>query len=165
MKNMDIPVNRPLTPEEYIELRLDAQLVYFEKNSARYKRSYYLAQTFAVVGAASVPVLLNWAEAVPALKGVAGVTGAATAVVSSMLTLRKQQELWIKFRATAEQLQSEKFAYLTRTGVYAAEPPAPDAEKRAFQNLVARVEAILTNENTGWSKYIGQNAPATGQSK
>lgn len=153
----NIPLDRRLTPEEYISFRIDDQLRYFENNSAKNKRSFYLAQTLAIVGAAAVPVLLNFADAYPVLQQVAAVTGGATAVISSMISLRKQQEMWIKYRTTAESLQREKFTYLARTGIYA--PQAGDSntkssEEHAFQTLVLQVESILSTENSGWGKFI-----------
>lgn len=152
----NIPLDRRLTPEEYISLRVDDQLRYFESNSAKNKYSFYTAQTLAIIGAAAVPVLLNFADAYPILQQIAAVTGGATAVISSMLTLRKQQEMWIKYRTTAENLQREKFTYLARTGVYAPQmgESAAAAEERAFQTLVLQIESVLSTENSGWGKFI-----------
>lgn len=154
------PLDRRLTPEEYLQLRVETQLSYFERNSARNKRAFYLAQTFAIIGAASVPVLLSFTDEVAELRYLASFLGGATAVVSSIITLRKQQEMWIKYRTTAEALQREKFLYLTRTGVYTAPADSTprQAEDHAYQNLVVRVEEVLSSENSGWGKFVGSGA-------
>lgn len=154
------PLDRRLTPEEYLQFRVEAQLNYFERNSSRNKKAFYLAQTFAIIGAASVPVLLSFTDEVAELRYIASFLGGATAVVSSIITLRKQQEMWIKYRTTAEALQREKFLYLTRTGAYSAPPDTTprQAQDHAYHTLVLRVEEVLSTENSGWGKFVGSGA-------
>jgi len=149
----NIPLDRRLTPEEYISLRVDDQLRYFENNSAKNKYSFYMAQTLAIIGAAAVPVLLNFADAYPVLQQIAAITAVAPPVMAA---------IWIKYRTTAENLQREKFTYLARTGVYAPQTgeSAAAAEERAFQTLVLQIEGVLSTENSGWGKFI---APESNQ--
>ena len=53
---------------------------------------------------------------------------------------------WIEYRATAESLRKEKFLFLAQTEPYDKDD--------AFDLLVQRVEALLSNKNTDWAQSM-----------
>ena len=68
------------------------------------------------------------------------------ATCAGISSLQKFQELWIKYRTTAESLKKEKYLYLTKGQPYDTENP--------LSILVQRVETLVSQENTNWAQYM-----------
>ena len=119
--------------------RLEDQLGWYERNSARCKRWFHRLKVLQIVVAACIPVT----AALGASAAVAGVLGAVIVVVEGLQQLFQYQQNWTSYRATAESLKHEKYLYLSRAGAYrdAADPDALLAE---------RVEARVSTEHTAW---------------
>ena len=135
-----------MAPEEYIEQRLNDQIVWYDHKSST-NQSWFKRLRFAeIVAAAIIPFLSGFAGNSLSIKIAIGALGVLVAVVASLLGLLQLQVHWIEYRATAESLRREKFLFLTQTEPYDKDD--------AFHLLVQRVEALLSKENTEWAQSM-----------
>jgi len=135
-----------MAPEEYIEQRLNDQIVWYDRKSST-NQSWFKRLRFAeIVAAAIIPFLSGFAGHSFSIKIAIGALGIVVAAIASLLGLLQLQEHWIEYRATAESLRREKFLFLTETDPYDNDD--------AFHLLVQRVEALLSKENTEWTQAI-----------
>lgn len=134
-----------MTPEEYLEQRLDDQIRWYDAKSGSAQRWFKGLRAAEIVFAAAIPVLASFVEGNALIGPLMGVLGALVVVLAGILSLQQYQERWVEYRATAESLKHEKYLYLTSTDPYAG----PDA----FPLLVQRVEALISKEHSGWSGY------------
>jgi hypothetical protein len=131
-----------ISPEEYIEQRLNNQIGWYDTKSSRNQAWFKRLRFTEVVAAAIIPFLSGFAGESMAIKIAIGALGVLVAVIASLLGLLRFQEHWITYRATAEALKTEKFLFLTQTPPY--------DKQDAFHLLVQRVEAMLSKENAEW---------------
>jgi Protein of unknown function (DUF4231) len=131
-----------MVPEEYIEQRLNDQIVWYDRRSGTNQRWFKRLRFAEIVAAAVIPFLSGFAGESLAIKIAIGAVGVIVAVIASLLALLRLQEHWISYRATAEALKTEKFLFLTQTQPYDKED--------AFHLLVQRVEALLSKESIEW---------------
>ena len=135
-----------MAPDEYIEQRLNDQIVWYDRKSSA-NQSWFKRLRFAeIVAAAIIPFLSGFAGNSLPIKIAIGALGVLVAVVASLLGLLQLQVHWIEYRATAESLRREKFLFLTQTEPYDKDD--------AFHLLVQRVEALLSKENTDWTQSM-----------
>ena len=126
-------------PQSSAWQRLEDQLAWYERNSARCKRWFHRLKVLQIVVAAAIPV----SAALGASAAVAGSLGAVIVVVEGLQQLFQYQQNWIGYRATAEALKHEKFLYLAHAGPYRA-----DAGREAL--LAERVEGRVSTEHAAW---------------
>jgi Protein of unknown function (DUF4231) len=131
-----------ISPEEYIEQRLNDQIGWYDRKSATNQHWFKWLRFTEIVAAATIPFLSGFAGHSLSIKIAIGALGVVVAVIASLLGLLHFQEHWISYRAMAEALKTEKFLFLTQTQPYEKED--------AFHLLVQRVEALLSKENTDW---------------
>lgn len=147
-----------MTPEEYLEQRLDDQIRWYDAKSGSAQRWFKGLRAAEIVCAAAIPVLASFAEGNALIGPLMGVLGALVVVLAGILSLQQYQERWVEYRATAESLKHEKYLYLTGTDPY----KGPEA----FALLVQRVEALISKEHSSWTGYTregggqGQSAGA-----
>src|SRR5262249_16570077 len=122
-----------ISPEEYVQQRINDQIGWYDRKSIRNKRWFKRLRFAEIVVAADRSL---------AIKIAIGALGVFVAVIASLLGLLQLQVHWIEYRATAESLKKEKFLFLTQTDPY--------HRNDAFHLLVQRVEALLSKENTDW---------------
>lgn len=135
-----------MTPEEYLEQRLDDQIRWYDAKSGSAQRWFKGLRAAEIVFAAAIPVLASFVgDENPWIGPLMGILGALVVVLAGILSLQQYQERWVEYRATAESLKHEKYLYLTSTDPYAG----PDA----FPLLVQRVEALISKEHSSWSGY------------
>jgi hypothetical protein len=139
-----------MTPEEYLEQRLDDQIQWYDGKSGSAQRWFKRLRAAEIVFAAAIPVLASFAEGNAFIGPLMGILGALVVVLAGLLSLQQYQERWVEYRATAESLKHEKYLYLTGTDPYAG----PDA----FPLLVQRVEALISKEHSAWTGYSRQGA-------
>jgi hypothetical protein len=139
-----------MTPEEYLEQRLDDQIRWYDGKSGSAQRWFKRLRAAEIVFAAAIPVLASFAEGNALIGPLMGILGALVVVLAGILSLQQYQERWVEYRATAESLKHEKYLYLTGTDPYVG----PDA----FPLLVQRVEALISKEHSAWSGYTRQGA-------
>lgn len=131
-----------ISPEEYVEQRLDDQISWYDRKSGANQRWFKRLRFAEIVAAAIIPFLSGFAGGSLPIKIAIGALGVVVAVIASLLALLRLQEHWISYRATAEALKTEKFLFLTQTQPYGTSD--------AFHLLVQRVEALLSKESGQW---------------
>jgi Protein of unknown function (DUF4231) len=131
-----------ISPEEYIEQRLNDQISWYDRKSSTNQLWFKQLRFAEIVAAAIIPLLSGFAGDLLPIKIAIGALGVVVAVIASLLALLRLQEHWIGYRATAEALKTEKFLFLTQTQPY--------DQANAFHLLVQRVEAVLSKEKTAW---------------
>ena len=131
-----------MASEEYIEQRLNDQIVWYDRKSSTNQRWFKRLRFAEIVAAAIIPFLSGFAGESLAIKIAIGAVAVVVAVIASLLALLRLQEHWISYRATAEALKTQKFLFLTQTEPYDKED--------AFHLLVQRVEALLSKESIEW---------------
>ena len=135
-----------ISPDEYIEQRLNDQIAWYDRRSITNKRWFKRLRFAEIVAAATIPFLSGFAGNSFPVKIAIGALGVFVTVVASLLGLLQLQVHWIEYRATAESLRKEKFLFLTQTDPY--------DKDNAFHLLVQRVEALLSKENTEWAQSM-----------
>jgi Protein of unknown function (DUF4231) len=137
-----LALNRMISPEEYIEQRLNDQISWYARKSRTNQLWFKRLRVTEMVAAAIIPFLAGFTGESLAIKIAIGVLGVVVAVIASLLGLLRFQEHWISYRATAQALKAEQFLFLTQTQPYDKED--------AFHLLVQRVEALLSKESSEW---------------
>ena len=135
-----------ISPEEYIEQRLNDQIGWYDRKSTANQRWFKRLRFAEIVAAATIPFLSGFADKSSSIKIAIGALGVFVAVIASVLGLLQLQVHWMQYRATAELLRNEKFLFLTQTEPYNKDD--------AFHLFVQRVEALLSKENTEWAQSM-----------
>jgi hypothetical protein len=109
--------------DEYINRRLDDQIMFFERVAFKSKQYYRRIEWITIIFASLTPifVMLNflfakdhWVQWIPV------VSSTIVAILTGGLKTFRYDELWKKYRQKEEDLKKEKFQFLTRSGVYAS---------------------------------------------
>ena len=100
-----------ISPEDYIEQRLDDQIGWYDRKSGTNQRWFKRLRFAEIVAATTIPFLSGFAGNSLPIKITIGVLGVVVAVIASLLGLLNLQEHWIEYRATAESLRREKFCF------------------------------------------------------
>ena len=135
-----------ISPEDYIEQRLNDQINWYGQKSSTNQLWFKRLRFAEIVAAAVIPFLAGFAGESLSIKIAIGALGVIVAIIASLLALLRLQEHWINYRATAEALKTEKFLFLTQT--------LPYDKENAFHLLVQRVEALLSKESTEWMQSM-----------
>lgn len=137
-----------LTPDEYIETRLDDQQKWFSIKSSRYQRLYKWLKIIEVSLIACIPLVITIPFPDVSYNQIITI---AISVVATILKLCNMIgtyfELWVKYRTISECLKSEKMFYTTGTGIYANNDDA-------FALLVERTEFIISKANNEWCTIV-----------
>lgn len=140
-----------MSPEEYLQERLDDQINWYDKKSSWNQTCFKRLRATEILFSVTVPFLISQIGGDSSLlKLIAGVMGIIVALIAGLVTLYRFQENWVEYRATAETLKHEKYLYLTQT--------APYDGSNAFHLLVERVESAISKENTAWSQSLREKA-------
>ncbi|MFJ8039700.1 DUF4231 domain-containing protein [Kitasatospora sp. NPDC096147] len=130
-----------MTPERYIETRLVQYQQWYDRKAIAAKAAHLRMRTASVVGGALVPVLVN--VDLPFARAVATVLSLVVVTSVSLESVYRYREQWKNYRS-AEQLLGHERVYFE-----AAVGPYTDQNVRdAFVNLVARVEKVISHENS-----------------
>jgi hypothetical protein len=89
---------------DYERERLDPAIAYYEGRSGAAKRRFYALQGLQLVAATLITVL----AALDAPRPIVVSLGAAATLAAGFLALGNWQQLWVRYRATAETLKHEK---------------------------------------------------------
>ncbi|MBS1807870.1 MAG: DUF4231 domain-containing protein [Acidobacteria bacterium] len=136
-----------MTAEEYLQQRVEDQINWYSKKSRRNKRAYHWLRVAEISAAALIPFLTGYINGQEnQLKLIVGLLGLGIAIISGLLALYRFQENWLQYRTTNEVLRRERFCFLTQIAPYNTE--------QAFSLFVQRIESILSEENSGWARYI-----------
>ena len=159
-----------MTPEEYIEQRLDDQIKWYDKKSSFNQKKHKMWQVIKIMAALFITILSLWAssevnfkEAYEAVldnlnlknngplitvSHVIGILGAFIVFIESFIKIFDYEKLWIQYRSTAENLKREKLMFQTKSKPYHT--------KEAFMILVQRCEAIMQTEVQGWIEVVSE---------
>jgi len=135
-----------MTPAEYLEQRVQGQIAWYDKKSARNKRWFYVMQSLTIISSALIPLFVGYSEKFEMLKYIGGALGAAVAILGGILALKKYRENWRIYRASAESLQREKLFFLNRV-----EPYDSTDDDKNFKLFVRRIEEVMSSENALWA--------------
>ena len=156
---MDDNPDSPGFFKNFLINRLGDQLVWYDKRSGKYKKSWQRNKRLIIILSASIPFLVgligqNPIEGVKLdvfLQIIVGGAGVIIAVMEGFNALYKNQELYINYRLTAEKLKQEFSLFLGKAGEYAIPEP------NSYMKLVANVEAIISSENNDWAELARKN--------
>ena len=133
--------------KRYIEERYDDQCRWYSHKASINKRNYYLFQTLIIVFSAITTLTIALGIYFPELRWLRLLALAMTTGVTVFVSLQKVfrfQENWIEYRDTAESLKKEWYLYQAGLDEYAK---AESADK----SFVARVEGLISRQNTAWN--------------
>ncbi len=143
-----------MTPEDYIEQRLDDQINWYDSKSSRAQKRFKLMRGVEISAAAAVPLLVLFVPVWEPTNFLIALLGALIVVIAGLLGFLRYQEIWIEYRTVSETLKHEKYLYLTQT--------TPYDQGETFQVLVLRVESLISKENSAWAQQTRESivAPA-----
>ena len=148
-----------MTQEEYLKDRVDNQIAWYSRKSARNKKYHLWSNALIIVFAAVIPFFaglgeenLTWTKYVIALLGV------LTAAFTGISALYKFQEKWMTYRITGESLKREKIIFQTGTYPY-------NTGASSFPLFVNTVENIMNSENAVWTQIISKKEDDTSRQK
>lgn len=130
---------------EYINQRLEDQINWYSRKSSYNKKWTLSLRIIEITFAAIIPFIAGLGEKIPYNAFIIGSCGIIISISAGLSALNKYHENWIEYRTTSESLKHEKYLFLTKTNPYDSE--------NAFQQLVIRVESLISKENSQWSKY------------
>ena len=134
-----------LSPQKYLQKRVDDQLAWYSKKSTFNKNWHFRLQLIVMIAAALVPVI-SLSSSEWGVRVLVAVIGAIAAIAAGLVALYQFRDLWVDYRATAEQLKFEKYLFLTGSEPY--------TDSESFSLFVNRVENIIIQENRGWHEKI-----------
>ncbi|MBT28055.1 MAG: hypothetical protein CMO01_00230 [Thalassobius sp.] len=137
-----------LSEADYIKQRLDDQIKWYSKKSSNNKKQFYTVNILVITLSAFIP-FLSGLKSLPLNAELTGFLGIVIAVVTGLSSLMKYQENWITYRKTGEELNHEKYMYVTKSEPY-------HEDENRFNLLVQRVEEILENEHKEWTSYVNK---------
>ena len=137
-------------------IRLNDQLEWYDKKSGENQKLYKQIKVAQLVLAGSIPVFAlvgdTWGRWITAI------LGASVAILEGLQQLGQYNNLWVSYRATAEQLKHEKFLFLAHSGPY-----RKLGQEEALSLLAERVEEQVSTEHAKWVSERRQQAELQGQ--
>jgi len=131
-----------MTPEEYIDERLNQFREWYDKKAVRAKKYYQWMRAITVVGGAVVPVIINLPYEVKITKNITTIISLIVVVLISLESVFHFREQWKNYRSTEQLLAKEYFNFVAGEGPYRNQD-----EKKAFLDFVDRVENAIASEN------------------
>jgi hypothetical protein len=131
--------------------RLEDEIRWYSRKSARCQRLYKWLKFVEIVAAAAIPLLAGFDTPVEVL----AVLGALIVVLEGLQHVNQYQSNWITYRSTCEALKHEKFLYLARAGPYEVERP--------HSLLAERIESLISQEHAKWVSARKEPAKAREQ--
>lgn len=134
-----------MTPEEYLEQRVEDQILWYEAKSQAAQTSFKGLRRCAIVMAAVIPALAGFAHLCRIIPILIGLLGALVVIFHAFESLGQYHENWLQYRTTCEALKNEKYLFLAKSRPY-------DTESR-LALFVERVEGLISNENSVWRQH------------
>ena len=131
-----------MTPEEYIDERLNQFREWYDKKAVIAKRNYQWMRAITVIGSAVVPVLVNLPFDDSAIRYLTTAVSLVVMILISLESVFHFREQWKNYRSTEQWLAKEYFNFVTGEGPYRNQD-----EKEAFLNFVDRIENAIASEN------------------
>ena len=148
-----------MSPETYLQYRVDDQLKYYASAANRAKRIHFWMQSCVVVMGVLVPVLVNFPVAGAGEAGflsllddgnrraLVTVVSLALAVLTGLQNFRKDGDLWLTYRLNEELIKRERFLYVTASGRYSD-------RATAFDRFVTSVEDLISAEHSKFRALV-----------
>ncbi len=132
-------------------LRLNDQLDWYDRKSGENQKRYKQIKVTQLVLAGSIPVF----ALVDGLWGrwITAILGTSVAILEGLQQLGQYNNLWVSYRATAEQLKHEKYLFLAKSGPY-----RELGQEGALSLLAERVEEQVSTEHAKWVSERRQQA-------
>lgn len=130
--------------QQYLTERVQDQIDWHNRKSAANQRNYKQLQVIVIASSALLPLLAGFQSTTPQLGYAIGAIGVVIAVLTGVASLYRFQELWVDYRMTAEALTQEKYRFLTQSSPY--------DKDASLAQLVQRVEAVLSHQNSQWQQ-------------
>jgi hypothetical protein len=130
-----------MTPEEYIDERLNQFIEWYDKKAVKAKRTYQWMRALTVVGGAIVPVLIN--IKFPYIDIGTTILSLMVVILVSLESVFHFREQWKNYRSTEQLLAKEYFNFTSGQGPYRNQN-----DKESFLNFVERVENAIAAENS-----------------
>ena len=131
-----------MTPEEYIDERLNQFREWYDKKAVLAKRNYQWMRAITVVGGGIVPVLINLPFDDSITRYLTTMVSLVVVILISLESVFHFREQWKNYRSTEQLLAKEYFNFVTGEGPY-----RNLSEKDAFLDFVDRVENAIASEN------------------
>ena len=128
--------------EDEIMRRVDTQIAWYGEKSITAQRWYKRLKLVSMVIAALIPFVSGLG--IPYSSVIVGLMGVVITLCEGLQHLNQYQRNWLSYRTTQEALIREKFAYLSKAGIY-------HRTTEGIALLSERVEAIVQAEQTKWS--------------
>lgn len=136
-----------MTQEEYLEERLEDQISWYDKKSMWNQKIFKRLKLVEFLAAAMIPFLIGFmGKDATFLQIIVGMLGVLISVITAMTTLNRYHENWIEYRTTCEVLRHEKYLFKTAASPYDKKTP--------FPLLVARIESLISKENSQWAASL-----------
>lgn len=130
--------------EEYIEKRVNDQIIWYDEKSKNAQKYYKAYQIVEIILATLIPLLAGYSQSYKQITFIIGLFGAVIAIIESITKLYKFHENWIQYRTTCEMLRYQKYLYLTRSAPY-------NSKDETVDNVFVRtIENIISAENNQW---------------
>ena len=139
--------------KQYLSERLENQIDWYNKKSQYNQKWFKRLRLTEIVCAALIPFLSVSGEKIPYSTLLTGALGIVIAISAAASALYKFHENWIQYRSSTDQLEHEKFLYLTNTEPFNVNNKLPV--------LVQRVEGILSKENSSWAQSTNSQQEET----
>lgn len=133
-----------MNEQEYIKTRVDEQINWYDKKSTKNKKTYLFIKVCSIIFSAAIPVLTGLSVYSKYYLISVSIFGALTLVLTSLSSVFRWHDNWIRYRGISEQLKHEKYAYLTNSGVYGS-------NGLTFNSFVDRCESFISSENINWT--------------
>lgn len=131
-----------MTPEDYIDERLNQFREWYDKKAVAAKRNYQWMRAITVVGGSIVPVVVNLPLPPEPTRYLTTAISLIVVVLISLESVFHFREQWKNYRATEQLLEREYFNFVSGEGAYRN----IDA-REAFVAFVDRVENAIASEN------------------
>lgn len=121
---MSMPPSTPLSPDQYIEVRVKQFQGWYDRKAVLCKNRHLRMRAFTVIAGGIVPVLVNVETSInnlvgyPIMKTVITIISLFVVVTVSLESVFHYREQWKNYRSTEQRLGHEVFNFLARVGVY-----------------------------------------------
>ena len=136
-----------MTADEYMEVRVENQVLWYDAKSMANQRWFKWLRLAEISAAATIPLLSAFVSQ-PHVPLAVGVLGALVAVIAGALGHFQFERNWVKYRTAGQSLQKEKFLFQTKTAPFDRDP------EQNYALLVQRVETLVSGENTDWARVM-----------
>lgn len=133
------------TFDDYMKLRVDNQIRWYDNKSTTQKRLFYLLRLLTLVSSIFIPFTAGLVEYSSGFLILTSVLGLVSAISEGISSFTKVHEKWIQYRRIVESLKHEKYMFLMRAGIY------DDSEVDLEKTFVSRIESLVSSENINWA--------------